>query len=174
MDIFDLFHEAVHHVLGGTSSRDLADLGADPHQVLGAGQGLPDSPVSESAQAFPDMGGSSVMDQVNQAMATATQSYREGMDSAGHAPVALSAGDQAQQLIDGVMHASPEQLARMGQQVQGLSVSEGIRESVAEARQQLLDDNAHHDLLRAADSDEIHAKAVAAAAQAALDRARYL
>ena len=167
MDIFDFVSDAIHHLLGGTSSKDLADLGADPKQVLLSGQ-------TAGTDVFPDMGGSAVMAQVNQAVSTASQSYREGMEIAASAPHMLSAGQQAQQLIDGVMQASPEQLAKMGQQLEGMTVAAGIHNSVNEAGQHLAESNAHHAALRDADQEIIHAKAVAAAAARALDRARYV
>src|SRR3954453_15404878 len=140
--IFDAISHFVHELLGGTTSSDLADLGADPHQLLGAGSA---HDVSDAASQFPSMGGSSVMDQVNQAVATASDNYTSGMAIAEQAPHVASAGDSAMQFIDGVMHASPEQLAHTGQQLGGLQASEAIHDSVADAHQHLLDGNAAHE-----------------------------
>jgi hypothetical protein len=155
--IFDAISDFVHELLGGTTSSDLAHLGADPHQLLDVG-GAHD--VAGAAGEFPGMGGSSVMDQVNQAVSTASANYTSGMEIAGHAPHMLSAGDQAQQFIHGVMHASPDQLAHTGQQLGGLNASETIHNGVMESHQHLLDDNDRHEQIRGADRALIHGKSV--------------
>jgi hypothetical protein len=155
--IFDAISDLVHELLGGTTSSDLAHLGADPHQLLDVG-GAHD--VAGAAGEFPSMGGSSVTDQVNQAVSTASANYTSGMEIAGHAPYMLSAGDQAQQFIHGVMNASPDQLAHTGQQLGGLNASEAIHHSVIDSQQQLLDRNAAHEQIRGADRALIHGKSV--------------
>lgn len=155
--IFDAISDFVHELLGGTTSSDLAHLGADPHQLLNLGDA---HDASGAAGEFPGMGGSSVMDQVNQAVETSSQNYTSGMAIADQAPHIASAGQQAQDFIDGVMHASPEQLAHTGQQLGGLQASEEIHNSVIDSQHQLLDRNAAHEQIRGADDALIHGKSV--------------
>jgi hypothetical protein len=157
MAIFDAISDFVHELLGGTTSSDLSDLGADPHQLLDISSA---HDVAGEADQFPTMGGSSVMEQINHAVGTASENYTSGMAIAEHAPHMASAGEQAQQFIDGVMHASPEQLAHTGQQLGGLNASEQIQNSIAESQDHLWDGNAAHEQIKAADSELIHAKSV--------------
>jgi hypothetical protein len=153
---FDAISDFIHELLGGTTSSHLADLGADPHQLLD----VSDAHDVSGAAEFPTMGGSSVMDQVNQAMDTATQNYDSGMALADHAPHIESAGQQAQDFIHGVMHASPEQLAHTGNELGGLQFGEQVDGSVSGAMHKLLDSNDAHEQIRGADQAVIHAKSV--------------
>ena len=112
-----------------------------------------------------------MLDQVNASVAEASQAYEEGMEIAEDAPKMESAGQQAQGIIDGVMEASPEQLADMESTVGGLAASEEISNEVAGSEQALADREAAHEAVIAADREEIHAESVDAAARAALDDA---
>ncbi|MCA1696555.1 MAG: hypothetical protein LC749_18545 [Actinobacteria bacterium] len=121
---------------------------------------------------FPNPTGSSVMDQVNHAVETAEDNYREGMAIAKDAPQMPSAGQQAQGIIDGVMNASPEQLDAMEARLGALDAGDDIRDDVAQSQHDVANRNAAHEIKIAADQEEIHARSVAAAAQAAIDRAK--
>ncbi len=166
MGIFDEITDWFHDLVDGGAKPTLADLGADPDQVV---QGGPS--VATSAGPFPNSSGSSVIDQVNQSMSTATEAYREGMQIAQEAPAMPGAGQQAQGIIDGVIQASPEQLAGMEHTVGGLVAGDEIRGEVAESEQSLADRNAAHGATLATDREEIHARAVVTGAQEAIDRA---
>ncbi|MBV9488032.1 MAG: hypothetical protein JO246_18515 [Frankiaceae bacterium] len=155
--IFDAISDFIHELIGGTGSSHLADLGADPHQLLDV-SGAHD--VADTTSQFPTMGGSAVMDQVNQAMDTATQNYTSGMALADHAPHLESAGQQAQDFIHGVMHASPEQLERTGNQLGGMNFSDHVHNSVNAASQQILDRDAAHEQIRGADKALIDGQSI--------------
>lgn len=171
MAVFDFIADLIHDLLGGTQSTGLADLGADPDQWLPGRSGAADA-AARTPPAFPDIGGSSVMAEVNEAMTTATENYHEGMAIAEQAPHLPSAGQQAQGFINGVMSASPEQLAHMSGQLGALSAGDEARASVGESMQGVLDRNAAHEAIKAADQGLIHGQSVAAAAERAIDQAR--
>jgi hypothetical protein len=168
MSIFDVVSDWIHDLFGGTTSTDLADLGADPDQVVPAGGNVPDAPAAQ----FPTMGGSPAMEQVNESMAKATTAYNEGMEIADDAPKMPSAGEQAGQFIHGVMNASPEQLEHMGGTLGALEASGEISNEVDASHHALLDSKAEHAQRIAEDQALIHAKAVEQGAQAAIDRAK--
>jgi len=161
MSIFDVVSEWLHDLFGGTKSSDLADLGADPDQV-----------VDQQAVQFPTMGGSPVMEQVNASMAAATEAYNQGMEELHDAPKGPTAGEQAAAFVDGVMNASPEQLEAMGGTLGALNASEEIRGSVAESHHELLESKSEHAQKLAENETLIHAKSVEQAAEAAAERAK--
>jgi hypothetical protein len=150
LDALDHLFDKVGDLIGGSSPDDLKDLGAEPTPQF-------DDPVLNQIQASVD---------------EAQAQYDAGMEELKDAPRMPSAGAQAQQTIDNVMNASPEQLERMGAQADALNAAEEIRSSVAESEHDLADRNAAHEQIIEADRAEIHAKAVEAGAEDALARAK--
>lgn len=165
MGILDEISDWVHDLFAPDGAKTLSDVGVDPASGT-PGEGLP-----ASGEAFPNSSNSAVMDQVNASVAQASQAYEEGMEIAEDAPQASTAGAQAQGIIDGVMEASPEQLAEMESTVGGLAASEEISAEVTESERDLADREAAHEAIIAADREEINAESVAADAEEAAEDA---
>lgn len=161
MGLFDLIDSVVDKVgdaLGASAPEALPDVGEQPPAAAGP------------ATQFPNASASSVMDQVNQSMAVATENYQEGMKELEDAP-RFDPGKQATDIVDNVMNASPEQLEAMEAQAGGLAASEEIRASVSESHGELLGSKSDHFHEIAENSALIHGQSVSQAAEAAADRA---
>lgn len=107
-----------------------------------------------------------VLANVQATMDKAGAIYREAMGT-DHVP---SSVESTQQLISGVMNASPEQLDRMSMQLEGMNAEADIRQSVAESEAALRESNANHQAIIDANAAEIEAQARIAEAEALIDK----
>ena len=177
MGLFDAIGDFIHDLVDGPGGKpSLADLGADPDQVakVPGADGAAPGGAAASGPMFPNASGSPVMDQVNKSMEVATENHREGMEIAKEAPTMESAGDQAQNLIHGVMNADPDDLAKMAGQAEGRAVAEEIHTDVARSHQDLLDRKSLHETKLGADRAQIEAEGVEKAARDAIAKAKDL
>ena len=177
MSIIDFISDWVGDLLHPSDAHSLADLGADPHQLADASHaaevGVPGSGTASDALTGVAPGSNeAVLDSVQNTVDQASQSYHEGMAEAAAGPHVPSAGEGAQQLVDGVMHGNPDQIAHEAATGDGSAVADEIHSSVAESQQHLADSNAAHEAIQGADKDLIDAESVSGAAESAADDAK--
>jgi hypothetical protein len=175
MSIIDLISDWVGDLIHPSDAHSLADLGADPHQLADASHaadaGVPGPSATEALTGVTPGSNDAVLDSVQDSVDQASESYHEGMAEAAASPHVPSAGEGAQQLIDGVMHGNPDQIAHEAATADGSAVADEIHGSVADSQQHLADSNAAHEAIRAGDQAEIDAEGANAGAESAIDDA---